>query len=267
LVAVVGALFVLPSPATAYIPGLQTVTTVSAADSDSPKYVTVSCPSGKSVIGTGFTIDGPPGQVSVNRVAPTANSVLVRAVEINGGTKSNWWLRAFAVCASSTLAGLEIVSANTSPGSDAVMGTATCPSGKSTFGTGAAISGTGSGQVMLNSLLPSVSAATASAVETNAGTPQIWMLTTYAICAYYVPGLAHHDVQSFSDSTDKSVAYVCVQKVPVSVGWEIQSRAPGSITASTAMPTVAGSQVAAQEAGSAVTSYWSLLSRTTCVLA
>jgi hypothetical protein len=33
------------------------------------------------------------------------------------------------------------------------------------------------------------------------------------------------------------------------------------------MPTVAGSQVAAQEVGSAVTSYWSLLSRTTCVLA
>jgi hypothetical protein len=127
------------------------------------------------------------------------------------------------------------------------------------------------GQVLIR-LAGQASAAFVAAAARHPGrvrtqTPEIWVLTTYVICAYYVPGLAHHDVQSFSDSTDKSVAYVCVQKVPVSVGWEIQSRAPGSITASTAMPTVAGSQVAAQEAGSAVTSYWSLLSRTTCVLA
>lgn len=266
-IAVVATQLVAPSAAMAYVPGLQRVNAVSASNSEAMKIVVVNCPAGKSVVGTGFTIDGPPGQIAVNRVVPLATSVSVRAMEINGGTKANWWLRAFAVCASSSLAGLEIVSANTSPGSDAVTGTATCSAGKSVFGSGAVISGTGAGQVMFESLLPSATSVTARAVETTVGTPDIWVLTTYAVCAYYVPGLAHHDTQSFSDSADKSVSYACVQKVLLSGGWQIQSRTPGAVTISTSMPSSLDNQVAAQEVGSTVTETWSLLNRSTCVSA
>lgn len=145
---------------------------------------------------------------------------LITAYEAQGGTKDNWWLRAFAVCAWSGIPGYEIVAITSPAGSQAVSGNVNCPAGKS-----------------------------------------------YPICAFYLPGLGNFDTVTWPDSADKAIVSTCVQKIPVSVGWALESRNPGEVTVPTALLTVTGNQVVAQEIGSAVTGTWSLRSRTFCALA
>lgn len=98
----------------AYLNGLQRVTTASARNSDSPKSAQAVCPPGKQVIGTGADLDGawkgvPPNSyatVVVSSIVPsypgtTPASVRAFAYELNP-TNDAWLVRATALCATVT---------------------------------------------------------------------------------------------------------------------------------------------------------------------
>jgi hypothetical protein len=86
--------------------GLQRVEASSAENSVSPKQVTASCPSGKTLVGTGFDIFGgksgssPNAQTDVvmDFVIPGSASVTVAAYE-ESLTSARWRVTATAICA------------------------------------------------------------------------------------------------------------------------------------------------------------------------
>jgi hypothetical protein len=86
--------------------GLQRVEASSAENSVSPKQVTASCPSGKTLVGTGFDIFGgksgssPNAQTDVvmDFVIPGSASVTVAAYE-ESLTSAQWRVTATAICA------------------------------------------------------------------------------------------------------------------------------------------------------------------------
>jgi hypothetical protein len=249
----------------AAIPGYQVVTAVTVGNSVSPKTATVNCPSGKVVYATGFTVDGPAGRIVADRLVPTSSGVTVTAHETPKGTNEAWWLRAFAVCAASSLPGQEIVSAATGPSPSGQSLTVTCPAGKSLYGSGFAIGG-GNGEVIVSKLMPGPSSVTARAEPLSNGSPGAWSLTVYAICAFYLPSLGAVDLLTGLDSANKWVSTTLAEgRVPVGIGWEIQTRSPGQVVISSAMPTVHGSLVSAQEIGD-VSASWSLAARTIQIL-
>ena len=87
--------------------GLQTISFPTATNSSSPKSTRASCPSGKMLVGTGWTISGgkrgssPDARtdVVVDSVLTLGNSVLVSAYEVGQGTTNSWQLSARATCA------------------------------------------------------------------------------------------------------------------------------------------------------------------------
>jgi hypothetical protein len=87
--------------------GLERVSAVSAVtNSDSPKFATAHCPTGKVVVGTGYDIFGgkngslPNGQtdVVVNTLLPSSTLVAVEAYE-EEPTSISWNVTAYAMCA------------------------------------------------------------------------------------------------------------------------------------------------------------------------
>src|SRR4051794_41750668 len=89
--------------ASAAVPGLQRVTSFSVSDSVSNKSVTVECPAGKQLIGTGADIGGsgfPRGVLDDIRVNSLLTPVTVTRVEIEGGTTARLGLKATAGWAS-----------------------------------------------------------------------------------------------------------------------------------------------------------------------
>jgi hypothetical protein len=88
--------------------GLQRVSNTSVSDSNSPKSVTVSCPAGTKVVGTGYEDDG--GQVGDNKeiladeVIPNAALTSVSATSYETDSIArNWSVTVYAICA--TVAG------------------------------------------------------------------------------------------------------------------------------------------------------------------
>lgn len=252
------------APATAAVPGLQVVSAVTVANSSSPKNVVATCPAGKRVVGTGVYIDGVDGQVVLDDFVPGASTVMVTAYEDQDGTDANWWLRAFAVCAD-PLPGLEIVTATSASNSLPSKATsATCSSGRRSLGGGAVITG-GTGQVVLDTVLPNSGDTYARAYEDADGTTANWSLTTYAICANAPAGLETVTTSIPSDSADKSAWATCAPgKQPLGLGWDIGAKEPGRIGIDVAMPTSTGAVVAARENGPTVDSDWDLAARVVC---
>ncbi len=86
--------------------GLQQVSASSASNSDFNKTVTASCPQGKVLVGTGYTITGGKSGVSpnaetdvvVNEIEPSPFGVSLEAIE-EEPTSANWSVSAHAICA------------------------------------------------------------------------------------------------------------------------------------------------------------------------
>lgn len=176
---------VLPSSASAAVPGLQIVTNSSATNSFDSKSVTAFCPPGTVTIGSGANIQGGLGQVAINDIRPTNTSVIATAYEDANGTNNQWSVEAQAVCADPP-SGHVIVAATSPVDSVEQAVTAFCPLDTVTIGSGAAIPG-GSGDVEIDDLLPDAGSVTAIAYEINNGTPNNWRVKAYAICAYQDP--------------------------------------------------------------------------------
>ena len=80
------------------ISGLQVVSNESTSSSEA-KGITVTCPEGKQVVGTGADISGGFGEVVIDQIIPTGTTVNVQGFEKAGGSALNWSIVAIAICA------------------------------------------------------------------------------------------------------------------------------------------------------------------------
>ncbi len=90
------------------VSGLVRVYDSTANDSDSPKSITVSCPVGKKVVGTGFDINGAVSGVSPNQIKSVAIDQASIAANLGSATFSgyeqdptalNWAVYGYVMCA------------------------------------------------------------------------------------------------------------------------------------------------------------------------
>ncbi|GAA1773824.1 hypothetical protein [Luedemannella helvata] len=208
-VIVLAAVLVGAPPAQAAIPGLTMVSANSGESSAAVKWATVICPSGKKVIGSGWSLGGVPGgEVHVAEVRLTDNSVRVVAYEAVTGFTGDWYVRTEAVCATAPPGWELVVVSGDASSTGWRVEEAACPAGKQLLGGGAEISG-GGGEVLLTSVIPASGAILASADENRWGTTTIWSLTVYAVCAEPLPGHEIVSEQTTSTSADKQLTTAC----------------------------------------------------------
>jgi hypothetical protein len=167
------------------IAGLQVVAATGPSNSNN-KHMTAACPAGKRLLGAGGEIVGQESRVVMNDLIPNPEltAVTVRGVENQNGTAANWFLRAYAVCAS-PLPGLQLAHGVSGLDSaDSKNALATCQGGRRVVGAAAEITG-GVGQVVLDDLTPNaaLTTVTATGFEDQDGTAEDWRVHAYAICA------------------------------------------------------------------------------------
>jgi hypothetical protein len=153
------------------------------------------------LIGTGYSLAGGNGRVTVDDVRPFGNGVTLAAFETEVGTTANWTIRVEATCASPAIGTVQIVSA--ASGFDSASShtaTATCPSGKQVYGTGVEMSGN-TGQAILDEIIPRTSGVTVTAFEDDTGFAGTWQIRAYAICGAPLPGLEIVSLQKSSNSS------------------------------------------------------------------
>jgi hypothetical protein len=172
--------------------GLEYKVAGSARGSGSSRSVTVQCPVGKKVIGTGSKIDFfgggafAPAEVILDGVAvnPALTQVTATGHEDDTGYGGEWGVNAWAVCANEdVLPGLQRVAVSSPFNSiSPKSATAICPAGKPVHGGGGAISN-GAGEVILDDVHPGTTSVAATGYEDLDGYSGNWSVTAYAICA------------------------------------------------------------------------------------
>lgn len=160
----------------------------SVSDSSPTKTVTVTCGASKKVVGAGGQINTPTsGTVVLEDIRPLLNlsGVEVVGVETGGGTTSNWYVTAYAICAyAPNVSGLQLVSAASVLDSSAnKSAVATCPAGKKLTGAGGQVYIGTTGKAVLKAIVPKSDGVTANGVETYGGTNGAWEVRAHAICA------------------------------------------------------------------------------------
>ncbi|XTZ18481.1 hypothetical protein ACQSSU_14490 [Micromonospora echinospora] len=232
LVVTVAGVVALAGPATAAVPGLVRISTVSASNSNDFRSVTATCPVGKVLVGTGYEITGATGEVVVDDLRPNGGpataptAVTVGAYEADAFA-GNWTITAYAICAN-PVAGLVRIAAVSSTDSGVFhSATAACPTGKVLTGTGFELNGiTGEGTVddfrPNGSAVSAPTAVTVGAYESDTFFGN-WSATAYAICANPVPGLLRVTAVSALNSNDfRSVTAACPNgRVLTGAGFEI----------------------------------------------
>jgi hypothetical protein len=262
--------FATAAPASA-IPGLERVFATSPSNSNTFKSVTATCPSGKKVVGAGAEIGSPvSGAVVIDDLVPNGSltSVFVVAFEDDGGTGSNWYVRSYAICAFPP-AGLQRVTA-TSPSNSSNKGvTAACPLGRSVFGTGGNINGTGGGDIVMNDIAPAptLDGVTVTGREDEGGTTSAWSVTSYAICAFPPFGLHRATLVSASNSINKALFATCSSGFNVhGLGGSLSVAASGQVSMEDLIPnsllTSAGVRAVEDETGTDAS--WSLRTYAIC---
>ncbi len=167
--------------------GYLRVPATSANDSTSPKSASASCGSGRSLVGSGFSINGADGQVGLAKVVPAIDHVFVEAYEDDNGTNSTWSVTAYAICAYAP-SGLHLITTATSPNSNTAQGTdLSCASNETQLSGGLNIVG-GGPDVTIAELKPATSwqghsLESAKAFEDFDGTSATWSTTVLAMCA------------------------------------------------------------------------------------
>ncbi len=169
-------------------PGQEVVSVASPSDSQEAKTATVTCPAGKRVLGAGAAIgdgnlDTSPVVLETMRPDAALTTVTARGREEEGGTDSNWSVRAYAVCAVAP-SGLQRVSATTVAGSDEFARTSvSCPAGKHLVGTGGEVVG-GLGEVPLDEISAdaALTRTQVTGFEDQTGFDRNWRVTAYAVC-------------------------------------------------------------------------------------
>jgi hypothetical protein len=185
-------------------------------DNSSNKSVTVPCPTGKRLLGTGYNTNGGTGAVLIDdlRPNPELTGVTAQALETEGGTGANWNVRVYAIC-SNPIGGLERVSATSALNSSNKFAQTDCPGGKVATGMGYDTNA-GNGEVMIHSARwytgnGKPAGASASGQEDTTGAAGPWNVTSYAICTDLWRRQA---IQSPTNSSNKSAAFGCHSAPP-----------------------------------------------------
>ena len=190
------------------VAGLQRIVITGQSSSTGNRVVSAPCPSGKSVIGMGGTINSPNGQVVLDALFPDANltGASVAAFEDATGNSASWTLSAYAICA----ARAELSTAITPRfDAEAWTNTSSCSPGRVPAGAGFDVTG-GYGRVGLYFLIPAATYVASSARGYPTGDAKSWAMATQAICATPLPGQETVSLESPADSqTEKSVTVSC----------------------------------------------------------
>jgi hypothetical protein len=163
---------------------------VAPTSSSSVKLATAVCPSGRKVVGSGTYVSLTGGQVGlqVMRASTDGTKVYAQAHEDANGYSGDWYVLAWAVCATAPV-GYQIVAAESvqSDSETTKNASAACPAGKTLLAAGAAVSFAAPGQVALQFAhaysYPGSGHADAYAAE-NEPTSADWdFIISQAICA------------------------------------------------------------------------------------
>jgi hypothetical protein len=212
------------APAAADVPDHQIVRQTSSSISTSPRSITVFCPVGKDLIGTGGRVIGGGGNVLLESIVPDLDTdgVVVSARENLAGTTSNWSVEAVAVCADDgSVPGMYLVDNDdtSSSGADQQASTrANCDEGDRALGVGFEFSGA-AGRLHLTTLMPTEGSVLAVGHEDAAGTTASWDVTVFGICAPLSDSQVHVDSNtSDSSSGSHSTAASCPADFNVTSG-------------------------------------------------
>ena len=198
----------LATPASAAVPGLTIITATSATDSDDHKGVRADCPAGTVAIGSGATIQGGLGQVNIESVVPSTNSVSALAYEDANGTNNLWSVTAQAVCANPP-PGHTLVYATSIQDSNNKSVTASCPGNTVTIGSGALLGGS-FGDVELEEIRPQLDQRDRHRQRDRwTGSGNQWCVVAYASCADPLAGLVTVATSSANTAANKSVVATC----------------------------------------------------------
>ncbi|MEU7907887.1 hypothetical protein [Actinoplanes sp. NPDC049118] len=211
------------APASAAVPGHRVVVTTSGFDATDFKTAPdAACPTGKRLIGTGYTTSSGLGnEIAVDEVIPVGSpdaaptSARVGAAESDVTADRSWNVSASAIC-SDPLPGLQRVLANSAFNSNhSKSATAQCPAGKQLTGTGYSINGS-AGEIVIERVQPNngpSAAPTAVSVHATESDPVAasWSVQAFAVCANPLPGLVQVAQQSsaFDSTQTKSATAKC----------------------------------------------------------
>jgi hypothetical protein len=179
----------LSTAAFAAVPGLERVSVIGESSSENVKVLGAPCPQGKRLLSSGADVNFGLGQVGIDRLTPGPFGTTAIAVEDQDGLASNWFLRAYAVCAE-PLPGLEIVRVTGPENSRNKHLTAVCPAGKRVLGGGGEVLGQES-RVALNDVVPDpeLTKLRVRGLEDQNAPAGDWALRAYAVCADPIEGL------------------------------------------------------------------------------
>jgi hypothetical protein len=179
----------LATTASAAVPGLELVSVRGEHNSENVKVQGAPCPQGKRLLSSGARINFGLGQVGIDKLTPGLSGTTVISVEDQDGLASNWFVRAYSICAD-PLPGLQIVQATGPSNSRNKHMTAVCPVGKRLLGGGGEVLGEES-RVSLNDIVPDeeLTKMRVRGLEDQNATDDDWALRAYAICADPLDGL------------------------------------------------------------------------------
>ncbi len=208
------------------LPGLERVSATSPLSSAN-KEVTVTCPSGKRVVGTGAEINAGGGQVVLDGIVPddALTSVTAQGAEDQTGYASLWSVTAHAICADPPR-GLSLARTSEPPN---VFGqlplecgySGAALVGRNIVGVGYDIQGA-PGEVRIATLGSSGSSeldfqrTTFRVLGDQDGISTSWSFTGYAICADWMVGRTSATLPS--SSTTKTVSVPCPGQVSLGGG-------------------------------------------------
>lgn len=143
------------------------------------------CPSGKTLTGTGFEMDGAFGEAVVDDLRPNGSATTAPTSVTAGAYEAepiagNWTLIAYGIC-TNPLPGLVRV---TDPGSDGdffSQAATNCPTGVVNTGGGFEINGA-LGEALVTGLNPTIGSNVVTAYEEDP-IASVWTVTAYGICA------------------------------------------------------------------------------------
>lgn len=161
---------------------LERVSYATSSSGVSRRVATVDCPSGKVVVGAGWTTNPSSNELLVEDLIPSQSSVTAVVREDETGYASNWSLTVHAVCAHQP-PGWTIVSAYSATNSASPKwASPSCPSNTVLLGGGFSQSDQ-TGQVVQTDLNFGSGGVTSLAYEDDTGHPGTWWVGGHAICA------------------------------------------------------------------------------------
>lgn len=204
---------VFAGPASGAVPGLELKVGGSGPpDSDPSNTATAECPDGKGLLGLGGKSEGGDGQVVLDALAATNDSVTVRGSEDEDGTNAKWNIRAYAICAdqgASRGTTFNEMPDSESPKQRDFLGD--CGFDRLVTGVGGEIPIGATGEVMLDGLIPTpeLDNVLVRGIEDGNGTDGLWSLRPFRLCADPLPGLERIEATSLSNSRNKHATARC----------------------------------------------------------